>query len=166
MKAFILAFLFLSAAILRADVITEPFPPAKFTAMFIENDDRSGDTTVQLNGDTILYKVADRGGKVLDQATIHPSGDDWFTFIQAMNGAKVYNWANSYQYPGQGGTWVIDLTMNDRKFYSEGTNEYPKNGAESQPQADPKAGPSIPFEQFWNAVLALCGKAKPSTMVK
>jgi hypothetical protein len=149
-----------------ANVVADPFPPVAFTALYIENDDRDGNTTVQLNGETLVYKKTDSGGKAIEQATIHPSGDDWFTFIQALNTAKVYNWAHTYQYPGQGPSWVIDVTMNDRKFYSEGTNEYPKNGNESQPQADPTAGASIPFVQYWQAVLALCGKAKPSAMVK
>jgi hypothetical protein len=51
--------------------------------------------------------------------------------------------------------------MEDRTFKSEGTNEYPKNGDETQPAADPKAGPSIPFDLFWQAVLGLVGKVQP-----
>jgi hypothetical protein len=82
-------------------------------------------------------------------------------FIQALNAAKVYKWAPKYYYPGQGPAWVIDLVMEDRKFNSEGTNEYPKNGDESQPAADPTAGPSVPFQLFWQAVLGLVGKVPP-----
>ena len=67
-----------------------------------------------------------RATKVLESVTVHPSGDDWFQFIQGLNNAKVYRWAPKYYYPGQGGAWVIDLVMEDRKFSSEGTNEYPK----------------------------------------
>lgn len=166
----LLAFLVLLAVSVAplhaANVVAEPFPPAKFTALYLEYDKSNGIITVQLSGDTLIYKITDRAGKVIDQATIQPSGDDWFTFIQALNNAKVYKWAPKYEYPGQGPSWVIDLTMNDRKFYSEGTDDFPKNGDESQPQADPKAGPSIPFLLYWNAVLALCGKDKLSTMAK
>ena len=147
-------------------LVAEPFPPARFAGLYIENDDRSGTTIVQLSGDSLIYKRTDGGSKVLESTTINPSPDDWFKFIQGLNSAKVYNWAPKYEYPGQGPSWVIDLTMDDRKFYSEGTNDYPKNGDESQPQADPKAGTSIPFDQFWQAVLELCGKAKPAPLVK
>ena len=51
--------------------------------------------------------------------------------------------------------------MEDRTFKSEGTNEYPKNGGESQAAADPKTGPGIPFQLFWQAVLGLVGKVPP-----
>ena len=99
--------------------------------------------------------------KVLENLTVHPSGDDWFKFIQGLNTAKVYKWAPTYYYPGQGPAWVIDFAMEDRTFKSEGTNEYPKNGDESHPAADPKAGPTIPFDLFWQAVLGLVGKIQP-----
>ncbi len=140
-----------------ATIVAEPFPPARFTSLYIERDDKTGDVTVQSAGDAVIYKVT-LGDKVLENFTLHPSGDDWFKFIQALNAAKVYNWASKYEYPGQGPTWVIDLVMEDRKFNSEGTNEYPKNGDEAQPAADPKAGPSVPFLLFWQAVLKLVGK--------
>ncbi len=136
------------------------------TALYIENDQRSGTTIVKLSGDSLVYTLTDGGSKVLSTETIHPSPDDWFNFIQGLNTAKVYTWVSGYQYPGQGPSWVIDLTMEDRKFYSEGTNEFPKNGDESHPQGDPKASSSIPFDLFWHAVLQLCGKAPPAQMVK
>ena len=161
----VLAIVF-AAPLYAADIVAEPFPPAKFTAFYIEYSKSNGSTSVQLSGDTLVYKVTNHDNKVIDQATIQPTGEDWFNFIQALNNAKVYKWAHTYQYPGQGPSWVIDLTMDDRKFYSEGTDEFPKNGDESQPQADPTAGPSIPFLQFWQAVLVLCGKAKVSELVK
>jgi hypothetical protein len=143
-----------------ATVVAEPFPPARFTSLYIERDDKGAAVVVQSTGDAVTYKVT-LGNKVLEDLTVHPSGDDWFKFIQALNDAKVYKWAPQYEYPGQGPTWVIDLTMNDRTFKSGGTNEYPKNGDESQPAADPKAGPSIPFQLFWQAVLGLVGKVQP-----
>jgi hypothetical protein len=92
---------------------------------------------------------------------VHPSDDDWLKFIQGLNAAKVYKWAPKYEYPGQGETWAIDLVMDDRTFTSEGTNEYPKNGDEARPAADPKAGVSIPFNLFWQALLELVGKVPP-----
>jgi hypothetical protein len=168
MKAFALWFLALFAAMpLHAlTILAEPFPPAAFTNLYLENDDRSGSTVIQLSGDALTYKKTDGGGKVLESATVHPTGDDWFKFIQALNAAKVYKWAEKYEYPGQGPSWVIDVGINDRKFYSEGTNEYPKNGDETQPAADPKAGPSIPFQLYWAAALTLCGKGKLDPMTK
>ena len=143
-----------------ASVVAEPFPPARFTSLYIERDEKGAAVVVQSAGDAVTYKVT-LGNKVLESLTVHPSGDDWFKFIQALNDAKVYNWAPKYEYPGQGPTWVIDLVMADRKFNSEGTNEYPKNGDESQPQANPASGPSIPFQLFWQAVLGLVGKVQP-----
>jgi len=162
MKVFFPVFLALlgSPVLHAASLVAEPFPPARFTNLYIERDDKSGTVTVQTNGDAVIYKVS-LGNKVLESRTVHPSGDDWFKFIQALNAAKVYTWAPKYYYPGQGPTWVIDLTMEDRTFNSEGTNEYPKNGAEAQPAADPKAGPSVPFLLFWQAVLGLVGKVQP-----
>jgi len=80
--------------------------------------------------------------------------------------AKVYKWSPNYTYPGQGITWVIDLAMENRKFTSGGTNEFPKEGAEDQPQADPKAGVSRPFEIAWLAAMALAGKPAPPGAVK
>jgi hypothetical protein len=56
--------------------------------------------------------------------------------------------------------------MADRQFKSEGTNEYPKEAHESDPQADPKAGPSVPYQLFWQAVLTLAGKAPVSATPK
>jgi hypothetical protein len=143
-----------------ADVIAEPFPPARFTSLYIEKDDKGVATVIQMAGDAVSYKVI-QGDKVLESTLAHPSGDDWFAFIQGLNTAKVYKWAPRYELPGQGAAWVIDLAMKDRKFTSEGTNEYPKNGAESEPTADANAGPSIPFQLFWQAALGLVGKAAP-----
>lgn len=143
-----------------ATIVAEPFPPARFTSLYIERDDKGASMVVQSAGDAVIYKVT-LGNMVLENLTVHPTGDDWFKFIQGLNAAKVYNWAPTYYYPGQGPTWVIDLTMEDRVFKSGGTNEYPKNGNESQPAADPKAGPSIPFQLFWQAVLGLVGKVPP-----
>jgi hypothetical protein len=143
-----------------ATIVAEPFPPARFTSLYIERDDKGASMVVQSAGDAVIYKVT-LGNMVLENLTVHPTGDDWFKFIQGLNAAKVYNWAPTYYYPGQGPTWVIDLTMEDRVFKSGGTNEYPKNGNESQPAADPKAGPSIPFQLFWQAVLGLVGKVSP-----
>ena len=143
-----------------ATVVAEPFPPARFTSLYIERDEKGAMMVVQTAGDAVTYKVT-LGDKVLESLTVHPSGDDWFKFIQALNAAKVYKWAPQYEYPGQGPSWVIDIVMEDRKFNSAGKNEYPKNGDESLPAADPKAGPSIPFELFWQAVLDLVGKVPP-----
>ncbi len=148
-----------------ATVMAEPFPPARLTSLYIERDDSGTTTTVQAAGDAVIYKVT-TGNKVVENLTVHPSGEDWFKFIQALNAAKVYHWAPNYDYPGQGASWVIDLVMDNRKFNSEGTNDYPKNGDESQPAADPKAGPSVPFLIFWQAVLGLVGKAPPPALLK
>jgi hypothetical protein len=144
-------------------IIAEPFPPARLTSLYIEKDDKGTAIILQAAGDAVVYKVTS-GNLVLEDITIHPSGEDWFKFIQGLNAAKVYTWAPKYEYPGQGPTWVIDLVMEDRKFNSEGTDDYPKNGDEAQPQADPKAGPSIPFQLFWQAVLGLAGKTPPAKL--
>lgn len=143
-----------------ATVVAEPFPPARFTSLYIERDDHGAAVVVQTAGDAVIYKVT-LGNKVLENLTVHPSADEWLKFIQGLNAAKVYKWAPKYEYPGQGPAWVIDLVMEDRTFKSEGTNEYPKNGDETQPAADPKAGPSIPFQLLWQAVLGLAGKVPP-----
>jgi hypothetical protein len=140
-----------------ATIVAEPFPPARFANLYIERDDKGAAVIVQAAGDAVTYKVT-LGNKVLEDLTVQPSADDWFKFIQGLNDAKVYAWAPQYYYPGQGPTWVVDFVMDDRNFKSEGTNEYPKNGDESQPAADPKAGPSVPFQLFWQAVLNLVGK--------
>jgi len=162
MKALLVSLLVLLAApvVRAANVVAEPFPPARFTSLYIERDQKGAATTVQIDGDAVIYKVM-LGDKVLESLTAHPSADDWFKFIQGLNDAKVYKWAPQYEYPGQGPAWVIDLVMEDRKFNSAGKNDYPKTGDESQPQTDPKAGPSISFELFWQAVLNLVGKAPP-----
>jgi hypothetical protein len=162
----ILARLFLATLLLglplhAATVLAEPFPPAAFTSLYIERDDKGTATSVQLAGDAVTYKVT-QGKTVIEDLTIHPSSDDWFKFIQGLNTAKVYKWAPTYYYPGQGPTWVIDFAMNDRVFKSGGTNEYPLNGDEANPQANPASGPSIPFQLFWQAVLGLVGKAPPA----
>jgi hypothetical protein len=161
MKPFVLILLLvLVTPILRAEIVAELFPPAKFTSLYIERDEKGAQASVQLVGDTVIYKVT-LGNKILESRTAHPSGDDWFNFIQGLNNAKVYMWAPKYEYPGQGPYWVIDLVMEDRKFNSAGKNDYPKNGDEPHPQADPKAGPSIPFQLFWQSVLNLVGKIPP-----
>ena len=162
MKPVILALLALVLAqpLRAADVVAEPFPPARFTSLYIERDEKGASVVIQSTGDSVTYKVM-LGDKVLENLTAHPSADDWFKFIQGLNDAKVYKWAPKYYYPGQGSTWLVDLTMEDRKFDSSGTNEYPKNGDESQPAADPRAGPSISFQLFWQAVLGLVGKVQP-----
>jgi hypothetical protein len=167
MKPLILAFIFvlLGLPLHAANIVADPFPPARFISLYIERDDKGTSTTIQLSGDAVIYTTT-VGGKVVETVTAHPSLDDWFKFIQGLNSAKVYKWAPQYEYPGQGASWVIDLVMEDRKLTSEGTNEYPKNGAEDQPAADPKAGPSIPFQLFWQAALGLAGKASPPVMVK
>ncbi len=163
MKKIIIAGIFLSISwsIHAADITPDPFPPASFTGLYLELDDKGASTSIQLAGDAVIYKTA-LGDKVLETITVHPSGDDWFDFIQGLNAAKVYKWAPKYYYPGQGASWVIDLAMEDRQFKSEGTNEYPKNGSEADPAADPTAGPSIPFQLFWQAALKLVGKAPTS----
>jgi len=148
-------------------VVNDPFPPAHISDLYIEKDDFRGNaTSVQLSGDALTYKVTD-GSKVIESTVVHPTDDDWFKFIQALNTAKVYNWAPKYEFPGQGATWVVDFTMDDRRFTSGGTNDYPKEGDESQPAANPASGPSVPFQLFWQAVLTLVGKGSavaPSPM--
>ncbi|HEX4138947.1 MAG TPA: hypothetical protein VHY09_01265 [Candidatus Methylacidiphilales bacterium] len=146
---------------LRAQsVVAEPFPPAKFSSLYLEYDEfRGANVSVQLQGDDLIYRRVE-GGKEVERDVVHPTGDDWFKFIQAINsGAKLYKWAPKYYYPGQGPSWVVDFVMEDRKFNSEGTNEYPKEGDEANPQANPKSGPSAPFQLFWQAALTLAGKA-------
>jgi hypothetical protein len=141
-----------------ATVVTEPFPPARFTSLYIERDDKDTSTVIQMAGDAVTYKVT-TGNKVVEAATVTPSPDDWFKFIQGLNAAKVYRWSPKYEYPGQGSSWVIDLAMDDRAFASEGANEYPKDGAESEPNASPGSGPTVPFQIFWQTALVLVGKA-------
>jgi hypothetical protein len=161
MKAFVVTFL--SALLLplpiqaEPQIVPDPFPPAHFTGLYIEKSDGATDIAIRLTGDEIVY-TATVGGQLSEKLTNRPSGDDWFQFIQALNDAKVYKWAPKYEYPGQGVSWAIVLTMDDRKFSSEGVNEYPKEGAEAEPVADPKAGPSIPFQLFWQAAVKLAGK--------
>jgi hypothetical protein len=48
---------------------------------------------VRTAGDAVIYKIT-LGNKVLENLTVHPSGDDWFKFIQGLNDAKVYKWAD------------------------------------------------------------------------
>jgi len=162
MKALIPAFLalVLGLPLHAAGVVPEPFPPARFTSLYIERDDKGAAVSVQTVGDTVIYKVT-LGNKVLESLTAHPTDDDWFKFIQALNAANVYKWAPTYYYPGQGPTWVIDLEMEDRKFNSGGTNEYPLDKDVTQGQANPASGPSVPFQLFWQAVLNLVGKVPP-----
>jgi len=162
MKAITLALLalILCLPLFAATIVAEPFPPERFTSLYIEKDMGDTSITIRMAGDAVVFKTT-TGGKVLENTTVHPSADDWFKFIQGLNDAKVYKWARKYQYPGQGASWAIDLAMEDRKFASEGSNEYPKEGAEDQPAADPKAGPSIPFQLFWQAALGLVGKTPP-----
>jgi hypothetical protein len=148
-----------------AKIVAEPFPPARFTSLYIERDEKRSATVVQLMGDAISYQVTS-GGKVVESIVAHPTGDDWFKFIQGLNSAKVYNWTPKYWYPGQGPSWAIDLVMDDRKFASEGANEYPLNGDEAKPAADPLGVPSIPFQLFWQAVLTLVGKQPPPAAPK
>src|SRR5277367_880481 len=95
-----------------ATVVPEPFPPARFASLYIERDDQGATAVVRASGDTVTYKIT-LGNKVLQDLTVHPSADDWFKFIQALNDAKVYQWSPKYYYPGQGPIWVIDFTMND-----------------------------------------------------
>jgi hypothetical protein len=156
----LLAALLLCRPLHAATVLAEPFPPAAFTSLYIERDEQGAATSVQLAGDAVIYKVT-LNHKVLENLTLHPSSDDWFKFIQGLNASKVYKWAPKYEYPGQGPTWVIDLAMADRVFTSSGTNEYPLNGDEAQPQASPASGPSVPFQLFWQSVLTLVGKVPP-----
>jgi hypothetical protein len=154
----ILPWLPLEAA--TGDVVQDPFAPAKITSLSIEKDDGDTITTIMLEGDAITYKTT-VGGKVTESLTAHPSADDWFNFIQKLNVAKVYKWLPRYYYPGQGPGWSINMVMEDRTFGSSGTNEYPKESAEDQPQADPQAGPSVPFLIFWQAAETLAGKQPP-----
>ncbi len=141
------------------NVVAEPFPPAKFTSLYIERDDKDETVSIQMQGDALIYKRT-VAGKEVENVIAHPSDDDWFAFIQSINNnARLYKWAPKYYYPGQGPSWVVDFDMADRKFNSSGTNEFPKEGDETQPQANPLSGPSVPFQLFWQAVLKLVGKA-------
>jgi len=166
MKPSALAFVSLLAALPlhAATIVAEPFPPARFTSLYIEWDDKGKSTTIQLSGEAVVYTVTTAGKA--ETTTVHPSGDAWFKFIQDLNSANVYQWAPKYYYPGQGASWVIDIVLPDRTFNSEGTNDYPKNGAVTEPAADPKGEPSIPFLFFWQAVLELVGKVPPSPPAK
>ncbi len=148
-------------------VVAEPFPPAKISSLYIESDDNKGATiSIQLQGDALLYQRT-QAGKAVENSVSHPTDDDWFKFIQAVdNSAKLYKWAPNYYYPGQGPSWVVDLVMDDRKFNSAGTNEYPLQGDEAKPQANPKSGPSAPFQLFWQAALTLAGKTPPTAAPK
>ncbi len=141
------------------NLVAEPFPPAKISSLYVESDDNKGGTTsIQLQGDALIYQTT-QAGKVVENTVVHPSDDDWFKFIQSINTtAKLYKWAPKYYYPGQGPSWVVDLVMENRKFNTAGTNEYPKQGDEASPQANPKSGPSVPFQLFWQAALTLAGK--------
>ena len=160
-------FFFMLAAIFalpsRAQsLVAEPFPPAKISSLYIESDNNKGGTvSIQLQGDALIYQTTQKG-KVVENTIVHPTGDDWFNFIQSVNtNAKLYKWAPKYYYPGQGPSWVVDIVMEDRKFNSAGTNEYPLQGNEANPQANPKSGPSVPFQLFWQAALTLAGKSPP-----
>jgi hypothetical protein len=156
---FLLLLITLLAAPARAqDIVAEPFPPAKINSFYAEFDSKDETESVQLQGDALIYKKT-KAGKEIESSTTHPTDDDWFAFIQSINNAKVYKWAGKYYYPGQGPSWVVDLDMADRKFNSAGTNEFPLQGNEAKPQANPKSGPSAPFQLFWQAVLKLAGKA-------
>ena len=155
----------LSLPLHSADFVPDPFPPARFTSLYIEKDDKETVITIQLTGDAVTYTNT-VGNKVVENITVHPAGDDWFNFIQGLNSAKVYKWAPKYDYPAQGVSWIIDLTMEDRKFTSAGTNDYPKEGAESDSAADPSGKPSLPFQLFWQASLALVGKGAPPAPAK
>jgi hypothetical protein len=146
--------------VLAADVVAEPFPPASFTFLHIELTQKGTTTSVDLDNDAVVYAVTSADGKVLEKSTVHPSGDDWFEFIQKLNEAKVYKWTRKYYYPGQGEEWAILLQIDNQEFASEGYNEYPKSGSESDPAADPKGGETIPFQLFWQATLTLAGKEK------
>ncbi len=167
MKPLALAFVaaFLVMPLHAAGVVAEPFPPAHFSSLLIEWDEGTKATFIQSNGDAVTFKVTENN-KVVENFTVHPAPDDWFKFIQGLNAAKVYKWAPHYEYPGQGSAWAIDLVMEDRKFKSEGTNDYPRNGDELQPTADPKVGTSIPFQLFWQAALGLVGKNKTDIPAK
>ena len=153
---------FLGLTLQAAEIVAEPFPPAQMTSLYIQKDEHGTTKTIQLAGETVVYQVS-TGGKIIETVKVKPSGDDWFQFIQKLNEAKVYKWAPKYYYPGQGAAWVIDLSMEGRKFSSSGTNEFPKDGAEAQPMADPKAGESLAFQLFWQAALGLVRKAAATT---
>jgi hypothetical protein len=157
---FLIPVIFFTTHLRAQHVVAEPFPPAKISSLYIESDDNKGGTiSIQLHGDGLIYQETQKG-KVVENTIVHPTGDDWFTFIQSVNtNAKLYKWAPQYYYPGQGPSWVVDIVMEDRKFNSAGTNEYPLQGNEANPQANPKSGPSVPFQLFWQAALTLAGKA-------
>ena len=166
--AFFLILAILFALPLRAQtLVAEPFPPAKISSLYIESDDNKGGTiSIQLQGDALIYQTTQKG-KVVENTIVHPTGDDWFTFIQSVNtNAKLYKWAPQYYYPGQGPSWVVDIVMENRKFNSAGTNEYPLQGDEAKPQANPKSGPSVPFQVFWQAALTLAGTAPATAPAK
>jgi len=146
-----------------ADVVAEPFPPAKIASLHIEMTENGKTTSVDLIQDAVVYQVASADGKVVEKNTTHPDGDDWFQFIQKLNEAKVYKWARKYYYPGQGAEWAVILEIDNQQFTSEGDNEYPKTGSEADPAADPKGGETLPFQIFWQATLVLAGKGKVSS---
>ena len=156
-RGFLLLSVLAALPLPAADVVAEPFPPAKLSNLYIERDDKDGTVSVQMQGDALIYKSMQ--GKTVEVATVHPSGDDWFKFIQAINAVKLYKWAPKYYYPGQGPSWVVSFDLPDRGFSSQGTNDFPLEGDEAKPQASPAAGPSAPFQLFWQAVLTLVGKA-------
>ena len=72
-----------------ATIVAEPFPPARFTSLYIERNDKGAAVVVQTAGDAVTYKVT-LGNKVLEKLTVQPSGDDWLKFIRGLNDAKVY----------------------------------------------------------------------------
>ena len=74
MKALTLALLFLVSgmSVRAANVVAEPFPPARFTSLYIERDDKDASMVVQTAGDAVIYKVS-VGNKVQESLTVHPS---------------------------------------------------------------------------------------------
>ena len=145
-----------------AEVVPQPFPAASFDSLHIELTENGTTTSVDLDNGSVVYEVTSADGKVVEKVTTQPDDDAWFQFIQKLNEAKVYKWAPRYYYPGQGAKWGIALKIDNQGFMSVGHNEYPKEGAEGDPAADPQGGKTLPFRLFWQAVLVLAGKAKVS----
>lgn len=138
--------------------LPQPFPVVVPKRLhFVVGNVFGGEVRIDLMNDAVIYSRTEVD-KSVRQKTVQPTPIAWHKFVEKLNEAKMYSWAPQYKNSNvlDGGGWKMDLIFGKREFFSEGINDYPKDGAVYL--AAKELNPSHTFEIVWTALCELVGE--------